>query len=148
MSQKPECPHRGESMCSCAAIQSEDPLARVTHLFESIREPKAELSYTTLAAPHPYRLCMFGTCNVCGGRLCICLEGSGDPPGEDFLDAVYRQMDRVFGAHLGMDPDALHRMFAELFHEEDRPAVRRWLISNGKEATEMVPAPEGGSCDA
>lgn len=151
MSRKAECPHKDEKMCVCEALQSGDPITQIAHLFGSIQEPKAELSYTTLENPHPYRLCVFGTCKTCGKRLCICLEKSGDLAGDDFLKAVCRQMDRVFGTHFGVDPDVLHRMFAELFHEEDRLAVRRWLegtgTSNDKEA-DMVPVPEGGTRNA
>lgn len=152
MSRKPECPHKGEKMCSCAAIQSEDPLARITYLFGSIQEPKAELAYTTLASPHPYRLCLSGTCGKCGGRLCINLDKPGDISSDDFLAAVYRHLHQVFGPHWGMNPDALHRIFAELFHNEDQPAVRCWLegaeTSNGTRASDVVPGPEGGARDA
>ena len=127
MSQKPECPHRGEKMCSCAAIQSEDSLARITHLFGSIQEPKAELAYTTLASPRPYRLCLSGACGKCGGRLCINLNEPGDLSGDDFLTAVYRYLYQVFNANFDMWESRFRQMFTELFHEQDRPYIRHWL---------------------
>lgn len=124
---KPECPHRGEKMCSCAAIQSEDPLAQITYLFGSIQEPKEELDYTTLASPHPYRLCLSGACEKCGGRLCISLDEPGDLSGDDFLTAVYRHLYQVFNANFGMWESRFRRIFTELFHEQDRPYIRHWL---------------------
>lgn len=152
MSLKPECPHRNKKMCSCAAIHSEDPLAQITYLFGSIQEPKAELDYATLASPHPHRLCLSGTCGKCGGRLCISLDEPGDLSGDDFLTAVYRHLYQVFGTHLGMNPDALHRIFTELFHGEDQPAVRCWLEGarpfNGTRTSDVDPDLKGGPGDA
>lgn len=127
MSRKPECPHKGEKMCSCAAIQSEDPLARITYLFGSIQEPKAELAYTTLVSPHPYRLCLSGACGKCGGRLCISLDEPGDLSGDDFLTAVYRHLYQVFSTNFGMWESRFRQMFTELFHEQDRSYIRHWL---------------------
>lgn len=152
MSLKPECPHRDKKMCSCAAIQSEDPLAQITYLFGSIQEPKAELDYTTLASPHPYRLCLSGTCGKCGGRLCISLDEPGDLSGDDFLAAVYRHLYQVFNANFGMGESRFRQMFTELFHEQDRPAVRCWLEGarpfNGTRASDVDPDLKGGPGDA
>lgn len=71
MCQKPECPHKGDVMCSCKEIQGPDWMEKIVYLFQKIREPKAELFYMTLDAPRPYRLCVSGSCKRCGGRLCI-----------------------------------------------------------------------------
>lgn len=127
MNQKPECPHRDEKMCSCEAIQPGDPITQITHLFGSIQEPKAELSYTSLASLHPYRLCLSGVCKKCGGRLCISLGEPGDFSGDDFLAAVYRYLYQVFNANFGMGEVNFRQMFTELFHEQDRPYIRYWL---------------------
>lgn len=127
MSQKPECPHRGDKMCSCEAIQLGDPITQITHLFGSIQEPKAELSYASLASPHPYRLCLSGVCKKCGRRLCISLGQPGDSSDDDFLAAVYRYLYQVFNTNFGLEESCFRQMFTELFHEQDRPYIRYWL---------------------
>lgn len=124
---KTECPHRGEKMCLCKAMQTNDSVTQITYLFDSIQEPKAELSYTSLAAPHPYRLCLSGVCGKCGRRLCISLEKPGDFSGDDFLAAVYQHLYQVFNANFGMRTKDFRQMFMELFHEQDRPYIQHWL---------------------
>jgi len=72
MCEKPECPHRGDEMCSCKALQDSGETKR--HLIENMRDLKAELSYSSLSAPFPYRFCVSGACKVCAGRLCVGVE--------------------------------------------------------------------------
>ena len=127
MCQKPECSHKGDVMCSCRAIKSKDPLLQTIHLLANIREPKAELSYETLESPYPLRLCVFGTCKNCGGRLCVRVGVSVNLSGDDFLAAVYRSLYQGFRSHFNISSEAFRQMFAELFHEQDRPHIRYWL---------------------
>ena len=127
MCQKPECSHKGDVMCSCVAIKSKDPLLQTIHLLGNIREPKAELSYETLESPHPLRLCVFGVCKNCGGRLCVSVGVSVTLSGDDFLAAVYRDLYQVFRANFNISSEAFRQMFAELFHKQDLPHIRYWL---------------------
>ncbi len=56
MCKRPECPHIGDIMCSCEEIQFSDHIEKLIHLFNYIRNPKAELTYETLEAPYPYTM--------------------------------------------------------------------------------------------
>ena len=69
-----------------------------------------------------------GTCRVCGGVLCHEMDASDHLAGDGFLAAVYRHLYQVHHARGRDMTDAeFRRRFVELFHVQDRPAVRAWL---------------------
>lgn len=119
MCERPRCPYMADVMCSCDAITSGKAEAMTIYIFQNIIGLKMELSYGTLETPAPYRLCAAGVCKVCGGRLCVGVELPDHLQKDGFLAVVYYHMER-----LRLDVPGL---FAGLFHEEDRPCVRRWL---------------------
>lgn len=119
MCQKPECPHKGDKMCSCAGLNFGSGNELRTHFLKNLTGMKLELSYNTLASPTPYRLCVTGTCGTCGGRLCVSARMTAHLRGEGLLAMA-------FGHAIHLDLNCTDQ-FVELFHEEDRPAVRRWL---------------------
>lgn len=126
MCKRLECSHIGETMCSCEAIQFSDHIEKIIHLYNHIRDPKAELIYETLEAPYPYRLCVSGTCKKCGGRLCICVGHPQNLAGDGFLTTVYRHLYHLLNAEFS-GIERFRQMFAELFHEQDRSYIRHWL---------------------
>ncbi len=116
---KPECPHKGERMCSCEPIAGGSPRAKAIHMFQNITDFKMELDYKTLEAPAPYRFCVSGSCKMCGGRLCLSVDLPEYLCGDGFLAVLHYHMKR-----LHMDTP---KRFAGLFREEDRPAAMDWL---------------------
>ena len=121
MCQKPECPHKGDKMCSCAGLNFSSGNELRTHFLKNLTGMKLELFYNTLAAPAPYRLCMVGSCASCGGRLCMSDGIPSHLRGEGFLAVI---LDHALKLELKCADQ-----FVELFHEKDRPIVRRWLKS-------------------
>lgn len=121
MCQKPECPHKGDKMCSCAGLNFSNSNELRTHFLKNLTGMKLELFYNTLAAPAPYRLCMVGSCTSCGGRLCMSDGIPSHLRGEGFLAVI---LDHALKLELKCADQ-----FVELFHEEDRPIVRHWLKS-------------------
>ena len=87
-----------------------------------------ELDYKRLADLGDYRLCLIGKCRQCGGRLCISQYPVDAQTQENFLAAVYRQLNQF---HRRLDANlsrpAFHERFAAMFHEEDRLFVKNWL---------------------
>lgn len=114
-----KCDHKNDAMCSCQALRSGGKEEIAAHFLTNLCGMKMELSYNTLAAPIHYRLCTAGTCKICGGRLCMSVEMPAHLTGDGFLAVVLHHAVRL---ELKL-PDP----FVELFHEEDRPVVRRWL---------------------
>ena len=69
-----------------------------------------------------------GACRVCGGVFCYEMDASDHLAGDGFLAAVYRHLYQDSCARgQGMADAELCRRFVELFHVQDRPAVRAWL---------------------
>ena len=70
-----------------------------------------------------------GKCRQCGGRLCAGQYPVDAQTPEDFLAAVYRQLNQF---HRRLDAALSHpafrERFAAMFHEEDRPFVEDWLV--------------------
>ncbi len=114
-----KCNHDRDVMCSCRALNSGRKEEMAAHFLTNLRGMKLELSYNTLVGPAPYCLCAAGTCKVCGKRLCMSVEMPAYLTGEGFLAVVLHHAARL--------ELKLPGQFLELFHEEDRPAVRHWL---------------------
>ncbi len=132
MREKSKCPYTGDIMCSCDAITSGDAEAIAAHMFQNRSALKMELDYGTLEVPAPYRLCTAGICKVCGGRLCFSMNLPDYLYGDGLLAVVYHHMNHLY-------PDGPNQ-FTALFHEEDRPAARRWLERNLSPAAQAEPA--------
>lgn len=128
MSEKPECPHKADGMCSCEPIKAKDPIHAIVHFLLNVRDAVWELDYEDLNKPEERRLCLAGVCGLCGGRLCFCMTPAENLTGEDFLAAAYS---RLKGFHdlngQRMDSEEFRKRFVRLFHEPDRPHVRQWL---------------------
>lgn len=121
MCQQLNCPHKGERMCSCVELDPSKRTKITAHFLKNLTGMKLELSYNTLLAPAPYRLCVAGTCGTCGGRLCVSAGMPAHLSGEGLLTMV-------LGHVIHLDLSSTDQ-FVELFHEEDRPAARCWLES-------------------
>ena len=130
------CSHKGERMCSCVELDPSKRAEITAHFLKNLTGMKLELSYNTLSAPAPYRLCVTGTCGTCGGRLCVSAGMPAHLSGEGLLTVV---LGHAIHLELGCTDQ-----FMELFHEEDRPAVRRWLES----LTDASESPALPKCEA
>lgn len=93
MCEKHYCTHSPETLCSCAPVQSGDVARIVFHMAENMEDISWELDYKSLAELGDYRLCLIGKCRQCGGRLCVSQYPVDAQTPEDFLAAVYRQLD-------------------------------------------------------
>ena len=129
MCEKHYCTHSPETLCSCAPVQSGDVAQIVFHMAENMEDIRWELDYKSLADLSGHRLCAVGKCRQCGGRLCAGQYPVDAQTPEDFLAAVYRQLDQF---HRRLDAALSHPAFcgrfAAMFHEEDRPFVEDWLV--------------------
>ena len=129
MCEKHYCTHSPETLCSCAPVQSGDVAQIVFHMAENMEDIRWELDYKSLADLRGHRLCAVGKCRQCGGRLCAGQYPVDAQTPEDFLAAVYRQLDQF---HRRLDAALSHPAFcgrfAAMFHEEDRPFVEDWLM--------------------
>ena len=129
MCEKHYCTHSPETLCSCAPVQSGDVAQIVFHMAENMEDIRWELDYKSLADLSGHRLCAVGKCRQCGGRLCTGQYPVDAQTPEDFLAAVYRQLNQF---HRRLDAALSHPAFCEsfaaMFHEEDRPFVEDWLV--------------------
>lgn len=129
MCEKHYCTHSPETLCSCAPVQSGDVAQIVFHMAENMEDIRWELDYKSLGDLSGHRLCAVGKCRQCGGRLCAGQYPVDAQTPEDFLAAVYRQLNQF---HRRLDAALSHpafrERFAAMFHEEDRPFVEDWLV--------------------
>jgi len=61
---------------------------------ENMEDIRWELDYKSLADLSGHRLCAMGKCRQCGGRLCAGQYPVDAQTPEDFLAAVYRQLNQ------------------------------------------------------
>ena len=130
MCEKSKCQHRAVDLCSCPPVKNrgENLLALLEHMAVNMTDIRWELDYTDLNRPEKRRLCCVGACRVCGGVLCYEMDASDHLAGDGFLAAVYRHLYQDSCARgQGMADAELRRRFVELFHVQDRSAVRAWL---------------------
>lgn len=124
------CPHKAETLCTCKAIKERDRdiIGLFIHIHENMKDVEWELDYTDLSRPEKRRLCLVGTCRVCGGRLCQELDASDELAGDDFLAAIYRhlyQVRKAGGRH--MPSWEFRERFIRMFLEPDQRFIRGWL---------------------
>ena len=100
MCEKHYCTHSPETLCSCAPVQSGDVAQIVFHMAENMEDIRWELDYKSLADLSGHRLCAVGKCRQCGGRLCAGQYPVDAQTPEDFLAAVYRQLDQFHSRSL------------------------------------------------
>ena len=129
MCEKDRCTHSPDTLCSCAPVQSGDVAQIIFHMAENMEDIRWELDYKSFADLRGHRLCAVGKCRQCGGRLCAGQYPVDAQTPEDFLAAVYRQLNQF---HRRLDAALSHpafrERFAAMFHEEDRPFVEDWLM--------------------
>lgn len=131
MREKQTCPHGPESLCSCKPLKEreKDIAGFLRHISENMTNEVWELDYTDINRPEKRRLCVVGTCRLCGGRLCYEMDAADTLAGNDFLAAVYH---RLYELHRSdgccfMGNSAFRVRFVELFHTQDQPLIRKWL---------------------
>lgn len=130
MREKTVCPHRAEELCSCAPVKNKgkDISALAVHIAVNMTDIRWELEYTDIDRPEKRRLCRVGSCRICGGRLCHDVDTFDHLAGDDFLAAVYRHLYEIHNAGDNhMDREEFCLRFVEMFHEQDRPRIRKWL---------------------
>ena len=130
MREKQTCPHGPESLCSCKPLKEreKDIAGFLRHISENMTNEVWELDYTDINRPEKRRLCVVGTCRLCGGRLCYEMDAAEALAGNDFLAAVYHrlyELHRSGGCFMG--DSAFRVRFVELFHTQDQPLIRKWL---------------------
>ena len=120
-----KCQHPTDSMCSCKDADSEhliidEPLKSLEHFLTHLTDSEWELQYDTLDAPGLYRLCIVGTCDRCGGRLCLCIDEAVGITGDDLLTSLYQHLSHLTYSNF-------REQVVQLFHAPDQTFVREWL---------------------
>ena len=124
------CPYKTERMCTCAPVRDREnnALELIGHIASNMTDIRWELAYTDLNRSEKRRLCCIGTCRICGGILCYEVDEPDYLVADDLLAAVYRRLHQLHSTRAESFPQTeFYRKFAELFHEQDRPAVYEWL---------------------
>lgn len=127
---KRSCRHEADALCTCRALRERDNniMGLLTHIHENMKAVEWELDYTDLSHPEKRRLCLVGTCRVCGGRLCQELHASDELAGDDFLAAVSRHLRQYyFEEDRRITQREFCERFARMFHPQDRELVREWM---------------------
>lgn len=125
------CGHDKEALCICKPLKERerDIVGLLTHVYTNMEDVRWELDYTDLSQPEMRRLCLVGTCRLCGGRLCQELSASDELVGDDFLKDIYRCLDQVSNTgDCHIPRQAFQERFIRMFHERDRDMVRAWLV--------------------
>ncbi len=141
MREKTACPHRAEKLCSCAPVKNrgKDISALAVHVADNMADIRWELEYTDINRPEKRRLCRVGSCRICGGRLCHDVDAFDHLAGDDFLAAVYRHLYEIHNAGDNhMECSEFRLRFVEMFHEQDRPLIRKWLDGAGNRRVSHV----------
>ena len=137
------CHHGPEDLCTCRPVinRGKDILGLLFHVYANIKDVRWELDYTDIGRPESRRLCMVGTCRVCGGRLCQESNISDELAGDDLLTAVYRCLYQYyFSQERRTSRYEFHERFVQMFHPQDRAAVREWL-EHSEESRTLSSAP-------
>lgn len=124
------CPHEADALCTCRALKERDKdiIGLLTHIHENMTDVEWELDYTDLSRPEKRRLCLVGTCRICGGRLCHELDASDELAGDDFLAAISRDLHQFyFAADRWITQYEFCERFARMFHPQDQVLVRAWM---------------------
>lgn len=124
------CGHDKEALCICKPLKERerDIVGLLTHVHTNMEDVRWELDYTDLSQPEMRRLCLVGTCRLCGGRLCQELSVSDELAGDDFLKDIYHRLDQVGNTgDCHIPRQAFQERFIRMFHEQDRDMVRAWL---------------------
>ena len=120
------CGHEQDEMCSC--IRDTNVARQLVFIAANIRNVSWELDYGTLDKPGNVRLCIVGSCEKCGGRLCYGLRVGGESCGEALIESVYDYLDLFHKLDgLKLTQKALDAEFLRLFHEADHAAAKAWL---------------------
>lgn len=130
MCEKRSCPHEADALCTCRALKERDKdiIGLLTHIHENMKDVEWDLDYTDLSRPEKRRLCLVGTCRLCGGRLCQELDASDDLAGDDFLSAISHRLHRYyFSGNRRITQYEFCERFARMFHPQDRELVREWM---------------------
>lgn len=129
MCEKNHCSRTPEDICTCMDWQNDDLIRTVTHLAENITDIDWELDYKDLADVQGHRLCLIGRCKKCGGRLCISQTPKIKASPEQILTALDDSIGQMYSAlRVNLHPEEYYDKFAEMFHEEDRPVVDKWVM--------------------
>lgn len=129
MCEKNHCSRTPEDICTCMDWQNDDLIRTVTHLAENITDIDWELDYKDLADVQGHRLCLIGRCKKCGGRLCISQTPKIKVSPEQILSALDDSIGQAYSAlKVNLQPEEYYDKFAEMFHEEDRPVVDKWVM--------------------
>ena len=129
MCEKKHCSRTPEDLCTCMDWQNDDLIRTVTHLAENITDIDWELDYEGLADVQGHRLCLVGRCKKCGGRLCISQTPKIKASPEQILSALDDSIGQAYSAlKVNLQPEEYYDKFAEMFHEEDRPVVDKWVM--------------------
>lgn len=120
------CGHEQDEMCSC--IRDTNVARQLVFIAANIRDVSWEFDYGTLEEPGNVRLCIVGSCEKCGGRLCYGLRVAGESCGEALIESVYDYLDLFHKLDgLSMDRQTFDAGFLRLFHDADRAAAQIWL---------------------
>ena len=129
MCEKNHCSRTTEDLCTCIDWQNSDLIRTVTHLAENITDIDWDLDYKELADVQGHRLCLVGRCKKCGGRLCISQTPKIKASPEQILSALDDSIGQAYRAlKVNLQPEEYYDKFAEMFHEEDRPVVDKWVM--------------------
>lgn len=129
MCEKNHCSRTPEDLCTCMDWQNGDLIRTVTHFAENITDINWELDYQNLADVQGHRLCLVGRCKKCGGRLCISQTPKIKVSPEQILSALDDSIGQAYSAlKVNLQPEEYYDKFAEMFHEEDRPVVDKWVM--------------------
>lgn len=131
MREKRTCPHGPESLCSCEPLKRrrKDIVGFLRHISENMKNEVWELDYSDINRPEKRRLCVVGTCRLCGGRLCYEVDAADALAGDDFLAAVYHHLSEFHSAGdcRSVGTRAFRERFVEMFHTQDQALIRKWL---------------------
>ena len=120
------CGHEHDEMCSC--FRDTNVARQLVFIAANIRNVSWEFDYGTLEEPGNVRLCIVGSCEKCGGRLCYGLRVGGESCGEALIESVYDYLDLFHKLDgLSLDRQTFDAGFLNLFHEADRAAAQVWL---------------------
>lgn len=135
MCEKNHCSRTSEDLCTCMDWQNGDLIRTVTHLAENITDIDWELDYKDLADVQGQRLCLVGRCKKCGGRLCISQTPKIKTSPEQILSVLDDSIGQAYSAlRVYLRPEEYYDKFTAMFHEEDQPFVKEWLLQREMKA--------------
>lgn len=129
-----------DGLCQCVDWKNGTEADWIDHIMRDYEFDHLLLDYHDLEKDSEIRLCQIGSCNKCGGQICI---GSALHPCElldDTMARIYAEASKRWRWY--HEDENFDEAFIQLFRGRDQQVARLWLDLVRAKAAALVPGEE------